>query len=154
MMKKLWKISVMMIVCGIILSGNIVNVFAEKELDEFGRDIISSNYQESGYDLVAPVANDVCSGLAYHDLRARGWGTVYKGDDYYIKSGACWQCVNCYTVVITEGDIWYNQMQTIGKYAICPWPEPITYTGCVMMDASYYGKTSNNYLSGYHFGIE
>lgn len=109
--------------------------------------------QSVGDEEISPAAHEVCAGLPYHDMRSRGWGTVYKNGEYYIKSGACWQCVNCYTVMVTEGDIWYGQMQTIGKYATLPWGEPITYTGCVIETAAYYGQTSSNSLSGYRFGI-
>lgn len=146
-MLKITKIFICIIAClSMAFPVSIANAEECKLIDQ--RTVICAKSTQE----VMPTAQEVCSGLPYHDMRARGWGTVHNPDGtYYITSGPCWQCVNCYTVMVTQGDIWYGQMQSIGKYAVVHWREPITNTGCVIQRAEYYGQTSANSLNGYRF---
>lgn len=101
---------------------------------------------------ISPHVYEVCAGLPYHKMISSGWGTVFKSDgSSYIRMGCAWQCSNCGVVMVTEGDLYYWGMSTIGKYATLHNQEPINNNGCQIYGADYYGYTSNNYLNGYKF---
>jgi hypothetical protein len=96
-------------------------------------------------------AHSVCGDLPYHKMYSSGWGWVYKNGERYIWGGCAWQCRNCHLVIVTEGDKFYNGMQTIGKYATYQALEKINGYGCVIKDANSYGYSSDNKLPGYKF---
>lgn len=40
-----------------------------------------------------------------HDMLSRGWGDIIDVDtgEYVVYWGACWQCTQCYLVLVTQG---------------------------------------------------
>lgn len=107
--------------------------------------LASSNTNDS----IVPYANEVCGGLSYHKMRAHGTGTVYVNGSRYF-SGYAWQCENCNLVMVTEGTIIFNQMQTIGKWATIPCSYEIA--NVITIDQpSGYGVCYSNTMDGYRF---
>lgn len=104
---------------------------------------------------VEPCYEPVCGMYQYHYMVSSGFGTVYKEDgSTYILLASAWQCKRCMLVMVTEGDIIWGEMTTIGKYATYHgYVDPINTNGCIIWGADHYGYTSNNYLSGYRFVI-
>lgn len=96
--------------------------------------------------------NEVCGGLPYHKMIARGTGDVYLSNgSVYLKNKPCWQCANCHLVMVTEGDIYYGEMSVIGKWATCSWSEPLTSLFVVINPPSATGTCNSNKMSGYKF---
>ena len=96
--------------------------------------------------------NTVCNGLPHHYMRAHCWGNVTLRDGTaYIVLGALWQCQYCHLIMVTEGDMYLGQMSTIGKWALLPFPEPVTAQVTFINPPSAYGYTSSNYMNGYKF---
>lgn len=131
----------------LILVSSGIKVYATDIGTADGADLAVS---ESG----EPRVNEVCGGLPYHKLISSGWGTVYLANgDKYISNGAAWQCENCNMVMITEGDIYFNQMQVIGKWACVSYMEDIYYE-CIMYSPEAYGYCSSNQMDGYRFFLD
>lgn len=111
-------------------------------------DIIQCDIEDSSILRV----NEVCGGLPYHKMIARGTGTVYLSNgSLYLKNKPCWQCANCNLVMVTEGDIYLGEMSVIGKWAICPWPEPLTSLFVIIQPPSSTGTCNSNKMNGYKF---
>lgn len=105
----------------------------------------------------ADVADDpsryqtVCGNNAYHHMVSHCWGSARLPDNtVYINSGCVWQCSNCYLIMVTEGDIILNQMQTIGKWGTYADIEPLSSMVTVVYVSSW-GYCSSNSMSGYQF---
>ena len=47
--------------------------------------------------------------------------------------------------------MYLGQMSTIGKWALLPFPEPVTAQVTFINPPSAYGYTSSNYMNGYKF---
>ena len=67
---------------------------------------------------IAPQYEPVCGSYAYHHMNSSGFGTVMKNNSAYLTNASAWQCSRCLLVMVTEGDLVYGTMTTIGKYAI------------------------------------
>lgn len=93
----------------------------------------------------------VCGNNAYHHMVYRCSGTTAKlsGGSVYISSGYVWQCTNCYLVMVTEGTIVGNQMQTIGKWGTRSYSAPVYSLTSVTVTS--YGYCSSNSMSGFQF---
>ena len=101
---------------------------------------------------IAPQYEPVCGSYAYHHMNSSGFGTVMKNNSAYLTNASAWQCSRCLLVMVTEGDLVYGTMTTIGKYAILyNVADPINKNGVFIGQADYYGYTSSNSLSGYRF---
>ena len=152
MKKKLFAL----MLCVIMLFANSAMAFAA-DSPENPNDNITYLYgpsepSKTNTEGISPHVYEVCAGLPYHKMISSGWGTVFKSDgSTYIRGGCAWQCSNCGVVMVTEGDLYYWGMDTIGKYATLHNQEPINNNGCQIYGADYYGYTSNNYLNGYKF---
>ena len=100
----------------------------------------------------------VCGSLPYHDMYANGWGTVcdlerYEQDGSVISifRGDAWQCENCYTVIVMEGE---PGVASIGYYAIALYDYPITYLSNVFVYREDVMYTAAKTLSGYQFSYK
>lgn len=100
---------------------------------------------------ISPLYEPVCGTYPSHRMVAKGFGTVYRDSERYLFLQCAWQCSRCYLVMVTDGDLYYWGMEPIGKYAIFYADREISDETTVIIDAHYYGYTSNNYLSGYKF---
>ena len=94
----------------------------------------------------------VCGNLPYHQMMPKCMGDVYIGSNPnpYIVNGYCWQCENCYLVLVTEGTIIFDEMTTIGKWGEALYNWPID-TNVQIVYATSYGYCSQNHMDGYHF---
>lgn len=103
---------------------------------------------------VAPQYNTVCGNLPYHDMKPKNWGNAILPDGtLYINSGACWQCENCYLVLVTEGDYYLGEMSVIGKWGEVYWYEPVTGIQNYIYVTNW-GYCASNSLPGYRFSVE
>ncbi len=94
---------------------------------------------------------EVCGGLPYHKMVAHGYGYVFINNKDYIVNGACWQCANCNKLMVTEGDIIFNQMQTIGKWALINYNGSLNGIVTYIYEPTSYGKQKSNKMDGYKF---
>lgn len=100
-----------------------------------------------------PDVFEVCNGKSYHDLKSRGWGTVYIGSypdasHRVMLLSPCWQCTGCNLVVVTTGEPPLGE--AIGTWASEPYNYPISHYGCDMWtDHTHYNSSSS--MSAYHF---
>ena len=92
----------------------------------------------------------VCGNNAYHHMVYRCAGSaVLAGGSVYISSGHVWQCSNCYMLMVTEGKLNNNQMQTIGKWGTRNYSVPVYSISSVTVTS--YGYCSSNSMSGFQF---
>lgn len=111
-------------------------------------------FSESSDPEMTPDVYEVCNGLPYHDMISRGIGNVYLADGtHYITNGSCWQCSGCNLVMVTEGDIIFGQMTTIGRWATYMFNEPINNYGCTIRIPNSYGYSSSTSMNGYRFSL-
>lgn len=136
------KIIIVFVFIFLILSAN-ANAYEYKQI---------TNTIPPAVDNAVPMYEPVCGTYPSHRMMASGIGTVKRGSEDYILCGAAWQCSRCYLVMVTQGDLFYDGMTTIGRYATL---HDIYYEinkyGCYISEADTYGYTSNNYLPGYSF---
>ena len=121
---------------------------------EMDYDVIETNSTGSqSDDFVKPQYNTVCGNLPYHKMYSHGWADcILPNGDVYINvlNGKMWQCANCNSVLVTEGDIYNNHMSTIGKWGSAMWNDRIT-TPVSSVYANNWGYCGSNTLSGYKF---
>lgn len=101
---------------------------------------------------VDPLINTPCTGgNGKCQMLSSGWGSVYDANSRdLIFNGACWQCINCNMVIVTEGDPLQNQK--ILRYAMKHYVDPVSGNGCIMyVSSSSVGYCSTNRLEGYVF---
>lgn len=101
---------------------------------------------------ISPWAHTVCGNLTYHKMISSGIGHVYYEDgSRYIYFGSAWQCENCNLVMVTKGDIIFDEMTTIGKWATRSYDHKINTSGVTIVGAANYGTCNSNTMDGYKF---
>lgn len=134
--------------CAFVLTASASELSSEYE----GLTIIDNTECECHSDGVAPCYATVCGNNSYHKMMSSGIGHVYLSNGTkYINYGAAWQCSNCDLVMVTEGDYYYGQMSTIGKWATAQYDETINQNGVVIIGPSSYGSCNSTSMSGYKF---
>lgn len=103
---------------------------------------------------IQPMAYEVCGGLSYHKMMSTGIGFADVNGSRYITGGAAWQCSNCKLVMVTEGDYYYGQMTTIGKWATMYADEKVSGTGVYILVPSAYGYCASSSMDGYKFFLQ
>jgi len=100
-------------------------------------------------DVYAPCSgeNGICQ------MYRRGVGSIYNKSTHtwVLDECPCWQCVNCYTVMVTSGDPGLGY--PIGSYAMMPCSYEVSRYGTIFVVSSnseiHY--TSSSSLEGYRF---
>lgn len=86
-----------------------------------------------------PYIYTVCGNLPYHDLYSKGLASVTVNGKAQPQIRCCWQCVNCYMVVATQGE----GMQPVGDYVMREFYEPISGNGAIIEATKIYHSDSN-----------
>lgn len=102
---------------------------------------------------IEPLVNTPCSGgNGICQMKSQGWGSAYDYDtgNLLLNMYCCWQCKNCLTAMLTQGDPTLGQ--PIGIYVMVSHYEKInTYLSIFYIrttDLKYTGLTS---MEGYRF---
>lgn len=104
----------------------------------------------------SPQYEPVCGSYASHWMVACGLRYVDNpnGSGYYIYAGSAWQCARCKMVMVTEGDLYWGEMSTIGKYAtVHNYADNVNSYALFLSWADHYGYCSTNSLAGYSFHL-
>ncbi len=126
-------------------------VFITSSITVFAAEYEGNEYKEGREE--GTRYHTVCGTLPYHNMYPRGVGhALYPGGSVYFYSGCCWQCENCYLVLVTQGDYYFGQMETIRKWGSVAWNERLT-TNCNYVVVSNWGYCPNNWMSGYRFNV-
>ena len=103
---------------------------------------------------VQPRINTACPfGNGIHQMASRGAGFVANDatQQYELYWKPCWQCTNCYLVMVTEGDPAFGY--PIGHYATYSASEPVSTDSTVISipnaNSLYY--TSSSRMEGFRF---
>lgn len=103
---------------------------------------------------VQPRINTACPfGNGIHQMASRGAGFVANDatQQYELYWKPCWQCTNCYLVMVTEGDPAFGY--PIGHYATYSASEPVSTDATVISipnaNSLYY--TSSSRMEGFRF---
>ena len=134
----------------LLVFGNTLTIFADSS--ETQHTIIVDPEINGNEGVIVPFAYEACSGLPYHDMYPKGWGHLHNKTtgETLISFGQCWQCKNCYYVLVTEGNPTYYYPQIIGKYGGASYSEPIS-TNSNFVYTNYCGYESSTKLNGYNF---
>lgn len=104
-------------------------------------------------NIIMPRVYTACTGgNGICQMLSTGFGFIYDIDNhrYIVNSGACWQCKNCLTVLVTEGDPLCNE--AIGKYVFWPCNYNVSLNGTIIdVTADMVSYTSSTRLEGIHF---
>lgn len=89
------------------------------------------------------------SGNGIHQMARRGNGTVFVNGRTELADAPCWQCKNCYTVIVTQNDPTISG-QIIGKYATMSCSYEISAIGAFVYanSVNYCGSRT---MEGYRF---
>lgn len=143
-MKKITAI----LVCALMLFSITTTAFAATDplLSDFSRIGVSS-------DLAMPCVYTACTGgNGICQMQSSGFGFIYdiNTNQYIVSYGACWQCKNCLTVLVTEGDPLCNE--AIGKYVFWPCYYNVSLNSTTIdVTADMVSYTSSTRLEGIHF---
>ena len=103
---------------------------------------------------IMPLTEPACAwGNGIHQMRRRGVGSVFtESGDLLLYHKYCWQCDNCYTVIITSDDP-TSDYGSVGYYCHGVAYEPVSMYGTQLYVATgtVLPYESSRHLSGHRF---
>lgn len=143
------KIIAMLLVLTMAVCAFPMSAFAEDDLSGLSHIGLTDDHDDG----IMPYVNTPCTGgNGKCQMMSSGLGFLWDvNNQKYILAGvACWQCKNCLTVMITEGEPPCGQ--AIGRYCIWPCNYVINKNGCVLyVTEDMVCYTSSSSLEGYQF---
>ena len=116
-------------------------------------DTVTKESYLTGGDDAQPLVNAPCTGgNGICQMKSRGWGSVYNIDTnkWVLNMACCWQCKNCKTVIITQGDPLLGEV--IGTYAMCGSNVSVGIVLTVVrVNSSMIGYLNSTKMEGYRF---
>lgn len=99
---------------------------------------------------ISPLVITACPyGNGIHQMQRRGSGSLYCNGSIIIEYGYCWQCKNCYEVMLTSDDP-CSDYGAIGTYGTRACDDPISMYGIDIEVVNYYYNGSRT-MDGYRF---
>ena len=149
-MKAIKKFIGILLITTLVLS-SFATVYASESVTDCS--VLTESIDLNISDIAEPNVYTPCTGgNGICQMYRRGVGVVYNTDTNSIimEYGCCWQCKNCYTVMVTSGDP--GAGYPIGTYVMMAASAPVSiyYTGCYVTSSEIH-YTNSTSLPGYQF---